>query len=81
MIINISLVTYANLKSTRANDLYAGNKINEFVQYAHDNEVVEIKLNHSGVQGALYNIDDRGVTNYVVKEEVEQERDGYFFKY
>ena len=81
MIINISLVTYANLKATRANDLYAGNKINEFVQYAHDNEVVEIKLNHSGVQGALYNIDDRGVTNYVVKEEVEQERDGYFFKY
>lgn len=81
MIINISLVTYANLKATRANDLYARNKINEFVQYAHDNEVVEIKLNHSGVQGALYNIDDRGVTNYVVKEEVEQERDGYFFKY
>lgn len=81
MIINVLLVTYANLKATRANDLYAGRQINEFVQYAHDNKVVEIKLNHSGVQGALYNIDDRGVTNYVIKEEIDQERDGYFFKY
>lgn len=81
MLINVSLVIYANLKATRENDLYAGKKINEFVQYAHDNEVVEIKLNHSGVQGALYNIDDRGVTNYIVKEEIEQEREGYFFKY
>lgn len=81
MLVNVSLVTYTTLKSTRANDIYAGNRINEFVQYAHDNEIVEIKLNHSGVQGALYNIDDRGVSNYIVKDEIDTEREGYFFKY
>lgn len=81
MLVNVSLVTYTMLKSTRANDIYVGNRINEFVQYAHDNEIVEIKLNHSGVQGALYNIDDRGVSNYIVKEEIDTEREGYFFKY
>lgn len=81
MFVNVSFVTYTTLKSTRANDIYVGNRINEFVQYAHDNEIVEIKLNHSGVQGALYNIDDRGVSNYIVKDEIDTEREGYFFKY
>lgn len=81
MLINVSLVTYTTLKAARANDIYAGNRINEFVQYAHDNQIVEIVLNHSGVQGALYNIDDRGVTNYIIKDELEAKREGYFFKY
>lgn len=81
MIVNVVLVSYTVLKSTRANDIYVGNRINEFVQYAHDNEVIEIKLNHSGVQGALYNIDDRRVTNYIVKDDIEAEKEGYFFKY
>lgn len=81
MLLNVSLVTYTILKSTRANDIYVGNRINEFVQYAHDNETVEIKLNHTGVQGALYNISDRRVTNYIVKEDINVEKEGYFFKY
>ena len=81
MLINLGIVTYTVLKSTRDNDAYVGKKINEFVQYCHDNETVEIKLNHSGVQGALYNIDDRGVTNYIIKENIEGQNEGYFFKY
>lgn len=56
-------------------------KINDFVQCCHENEVVEIKLNHIGVQGALYNMDDLGIKNYEVKEEIENEREGYFFQY
>ena len=81
MFINVGLVTYTTLKSTKDNDAYVGQRINEFVQYCHDNETVEIELNHSGVQGALYNIDDRDVTNYIIKETVEGEKEGYFFKY
>lgn len=81
MFVNVFLVTGTVLKETRKSDLYAGKIINEFVQYAHDNEIVEIELNHSGVQGALYNIDDRGVTNYIIKENIESEREGYFFRY
>lgn len=79
--INVGLVSYANLKNTRDNDVYVGQRINEFVQYCHDNEIVDIQLNHSGVQGALYNIDDRNVTNYNVVEEENKEIEGYFFKY
>ncbi len=81
MFINIGLVTYTTLKSTKDNDAYVGKRINEFVQYCHDNENVDIQLNHSGVQGALYNIDDRGVTNYNIKEDIVGENEGYFFKY
>lgn len=81
MFINVGLVSYTTLKSTKDNDAYVGQRINEFVQYCHDNETVEIELNHSGVQGALYNIDDRNVTNYIIKETVEGEKEGYFFTY
>lgn len=81
MFINVGLVSYTTIKSTKSNDAYVGQRINEFVQYCHDHEMVEIQLNHSGVQGALYNIDDRDVTNYEIKESIEGEREGYFFKY
>ena len=81
MFINVGLVSYTTLVSTKNNDAYVGQRINEFVQYCHDNETVDIELNHSGVQGALYNIDDRNVTNYVVRENIEGKNEGYFFKY
>lgn len=81
MFINVALVTCATLKSARDNDAYVGQRINEFVQYCHDHEIVNIQLNHSGVQGALYNIDDRNVTNYEIKETIEGKNEGYFFKY
>ena len=42
---------------------------------------VEIELNHSGVQGALYTLDDLGVKNYTIKEKIDNSREGYFFKY
>lgn len=81
LLVNCLLVLYTTLKSTRNNDAYVGNKINEFVQYASEHDKVEIQLNHSGVQGALYNIDDVGIKNYEIKDEINSEREGYFFKY
>ena len=81
MLVNTLIVLYTTLTNTRNNDAYIGKKINDFVQCCHENEVVEIKLNHIGVQGALYNMDDLGIKNYEVKEEIENEREGYFFQY
>ncbi|MCI8760720.1 MAG: hypothetical protein HFJ34_06400 [Clostridia bacterium] len=81
MIINASLVLGTTIKSTRNNDAYVGKKVNEFINYCHDKETVEIQLNHIGVQGALYNLDDRGVKNYEIKEKIEGNREGYFFQY
>lgn len=81
MFANASIVLYTTIKSTKDNDAYIGKRVNDFVQYCHDNEKVEIKLNHIGVQGALYNLDDLGIKNYEVKEDIELEKEGYFFKY
>ncbi len=83
MIINASLIFYVTIKDTHKNDKYVGNKINEFLEYYnnHEEENVEIKLNHMGYQGALYNLDDLGIKNYVINQDKELEREGYFFKY
>lgn len=81
MFINVGLVTYTTVKSTKANSDYVEQRINEFAQYCLENENVEIKLNHSGVQGALYNIDDKGIENYEISDEIEGEKEGYFFTY
>ena len=81
MFVNVSMVSYTIIKSTRNTDAYIGKRMNDFIQYCHDNEKVDIKLDHIGVQGALYNLDDKGIKNYEVKEEIMGDREGYFFKY
>lgn len=81
MIVNSGLVFYVNVKSIRDNTVYAKNRLNEFKEYAASTENVDIKLNHWGLQGALYNLDDIGVENYTVIDEVQGENEGFFFKY
>ena len=81
MFTNTCIVLYANVKKTKVSDQYIGNRLNEFLEYYRSTDNVEIKLNHSGVQGALYTLDDLGVTNYTIKDEIENEREGYFFTY
>lgn len=81
MIINSGLVFYVTVKSIRDNTVYVRNRLKEFETYVADKENVDIKLNHSGLQGVLYNLDDIGIHNYTVKDEIEGENEGYFFKY
>ncbi|CDE14461.1 putative uncharacterized protein [Clostridium sp. CAG:470] len=81
MFANAFIVLYVNTKSTRNNDQYVGNRLNEFLEYYRSTDNVEIELNHSGVQGALYTLDDLGVKNYTIKEKIDNSREGYFFKY
>ena len=83
MIINVLLVTYTVFRSTIRTDRYLGERVNQFVEYYnnHAEEGIEIKLNDKGLQGALYNLDDLGIKNYVVNPEMEVQSEGYFFKY
>lgn len=81
MLVNSLMVLYTTIKSTKASDEYIGKRVNEFIQYCQNNENVEIELNHSGLQGVLYNLDDIGIKNYVVKKDIAVENEGYFFKY
>lgn len=81
MFVNVSLVSYTIVKSTKASDAYIGNRLNEFIQYYRQNENVKIKLNHLGLQGVLYNLDDLGVENYEENQNIETSREGYFFTY
>lgn len=81
MIFNSGLVFKVTLRNIKQNTEYAKNRIKYFKEYVADKENVEISLNHWGLQGALYNLDDANIHNYIVKEEVEGENEGYFFKY
>lgn len=83
MVVNVSLVAYVTVKSTRESDVYIGKRVNEFLEYYNNNsnEELEIKLNHMGLQGVLYNLDDLGVKNYVVNQEKELKKEGFFFTY
>ena len=51
------------------------------VNYAKSKKTVNIKLNHHGVQGIQYNLDDLNINNYVLSEDESLEKDGYLFKY
>lgn len=81
MLINVGLIFGVNIKSIKDNTIYIGNRLIEFKSYVQDKENVDIKLNHWGLQGALYNLDDIGIHNYTVKDEIMGENEGYFFKY
>lgn len=81
MFINTGLIFSVNIKSIKDNTIYIGNRLIEFKSYVQDKENADIKLNHWGLQGALYNLDDIDIHNYTVKDEITGENEGYFFKY
>lgn len=81
MLINAGLIFYVNIKSIQSNTLYIQNRLIEFKSYVQDKENVDIKLNHWGLQGVLYNLDDINIHNYTVRDEITGENEGYFFKY
>jgi hypothetical protein len=54
--------------------------VNDFRYYASEHEEVEIKLEHHGIQGVQYNLDDLNISNYKLVEE-DKKTMGYGFKY
>lgn len=82
LLINVLLVIKVQCDSALVNTRYVKERLANFSEYSRENESVEIILNHSGVQAALYNLDDMGITNYkVVDGTLEDKNDGFFFKY
>ncbi len=81
MLINVGLIFSVYIRSIKDNTIYIRNRLIEFKSYVQDKENVDIKLNHWGLQGALYNLDDINIHNYTVKDEITGENEGYFFKY
>lgn len=81
-LLNSFLVLNVQYSSIRNNDVYTKNIIFNFKQNALNNQSYEIRLNHSGLQGVLYNLDDLNINNYnIVKENENLKREGYFFFY
>lgn len=81
MAVNIGMIAYANFNHIAINNKYITQKMAEFKEYAQNQETVEIKLNSKGFQSVCYNIDDIGVENYNVNQEIEATREGLYFTY
>lgn len=83
MIINAVTIFDVTLRSTYRTDKYIGKRVNDFILFCEENkdEDIEIKLNHMGLQGVLYNLDDWKIDNYVVADKIEGNKEGFMFTY
>lgn len=81
MMFNIGLIAYSNFEYVIENNRYISRNLNEFKNYASTQETVKIKLNEYGFQSVCYNIDDMGITNYVIDQNIENFKDGLYFWY
>lgn len=80
LLLNSILILFVQVKSTYINNGYRRGQIYEFRVYASEHDEVEIKLDHHGIQGVQYNLDDLGIENYKLTEE-EKNTLGYGFNY
>ena len=83
MLINVNMVLYTTVKSTKISNSYIKNVLGNFIEYYNENKEneISIKLNHMGLQGVLYNLNDLGIDKYELNQNIEGKNDGYFFKY
>ena len=80
LLLNSILILLVQIKYTYSNTKYIRGQMYEFKVYAGNHETVEINLEHHGIQGIQYNIDDVKINNYKLVEE-EKELKGYGFSY
>ncbi len=81
MSLNTLIITYSQYINTKSSNEYIYYHLNDFVNYAKEKEEVKIKLPHHGLQGIQYNLEDLGIKNYTLTEDVSLETDAYMFKY
>ena len=81
-IINSGLIFRTQYHSIIGNNEYVQIRIDRFKTYANENKNKKILINlqHHGIQGVQYNIDDLGVKNYKLTDK-KQKNDGYMFTY
>lgn len=84
LILDSILILGVQFRSVQMNRKYIYYHMNDFVKYSRHNKNVNIKLNHHGVQGVQYNLDDLKINNYTVVEDeskIKEKKDGYMFIY
>ena len=81
LLLDSILILGVQMYSTRLNNGYIKGNMYEFIESSKENEKVEIKLDHHGAQGVLYNLDDLNINNYVLVDELDSERPAYKFVY
>lgn len=81
-IINSGLIIRTQYHSISNANQYVAIRLDRFQMYAKENKNKKILVNlqHHGIQGVQYNIDDLGITNYKLTEK-KQKNDGYMFSY
>lgn len=81
-IINSGLILRTQYHSITGNSIYARNRLSEFQTFVKENKNKDILVNlqHHGIQGVQYNIDDLGIKNYKLTDK-KQKNDGYMFSY
>lgn len=81
MILNSALIIYVQIDFVHKHNLsFLRQNINDFNYYAKHNKEVEICLDHHGIQGVQYNLDDMKIDNYKIVED-KKDNIGYGFTY
>lgn len=82
LLVNSLTITYVALKGYVENTRYARNNLKTVrLTSESQDEALKLQLNHAGLQGVLYNLDDLEIKFEVINEELENAREGFFFKY
>lgn len=79
--INSLLILSTQYTNTKINNEYIKIRIKRLKDYYEENKKVKIKLNHHGLQGIQYNLDDLNIKNYQLSEDESLINDGYMFNY
>lgn len=79
-VINSGLLLRTQYQSIKNNNWYAQSTLSSFQEYAKNHKTILINLQHHGIQGVQYNIDDLGITNYKLTDK-KQKNNGYMFTY
>ena len=84
-IINVMPILYVQYKEATSNKEYIEIRKERFLNYIKANieqdEKIEIKLNHMGLQAIQYNLDDWNIKNIETVEKLESQNDVYMFIY
>lgn len=79
--INSLLILSTQYSNTKNNDEYVKIRIERLKKYYNENKKIKIKLNHHGLQGVQYNLDDLNIKNYELSEDENLINEGYMFNY
>lgn len=78
--INSSLILFAQYSSTKSTNEYIKIRIENLNEYYTKNKEIKVNLNHHGLQGIEYNLDDLEIRNYELIDE-KLANEGYMFTY